>query len=93
MAYKENYEQVISGTVSKNSRGEYIQVARIVTEGNKKDSIDIRLYYTNDDNEIKPTQRGVRINSDILTDVVAYILKACNKEELEKIKEVYLGMM
>lgn len=74
--------------VPRNDRGEYIKVARLVPEGNQLESIDIRNHYTSDqDGKVYPTQKGVRIHSEMLVETVVAILHACTDEELNAIWE------
>lgn len=47
--------------------------------------VDVRMFFTNSDGELRPTKRGVRIYEDILIDVVATILGALTPEELETV--------
>ncbi len=72
--------------VPRNDRGEYIKVCRLTPEGNQLSSIDIRNYYTSDqDGKVYPTQKGVRIHSEMLVETVVAILHACTDEELNAI--------
>lgn len=82
MAYDASKEkQVEYGMIKKNSRGEYIKVTRIIPSDRKMESIDIRLYYTDDSDTIRPTQKGVRISSEQIGEVVRAILRAMTPEE------------
>lgn len=82
-------EQKEIGLVKKNNRGEYIRVTRIIPKDkNKLESLDIRLMYTADDDTVRPTVRGVRINSEILPEVIALILKGMSQEEREELREL-----
>jgi hypothetical protein len=68
--------------VPRNDRGEYIKVCRLTPKGNQLESIDIRNYYTSEmDGKIYPTQKGVRIHSEMLVDTVAAILDALTADE------------
>jgi hypothetical protein len=72
--------------VPRNDRGEYIKVARLVPEGNQLESIDIRNHYTSDqDGKVYPTQKGVRIHSEMLVETVVAILNALRPDELEDV--------
>lgn len=72
--------------VPRNDRGEYVKVCRLTPGGNQLESIDIRNYYTSDqDGKVYPTQKGVRIHSEMLVETVVAILHACTDEELNAI--------
>ena len=43
--------------VPKNDRGEYFRVARVIPPQNRMESIDIRLYYTDDSGDVRPTKK------------------------------------
>jgi len=74
--------------VPRNDRGEYVKVCRLIPEGNQLESIDIRNYYTSEnDGKIYPTKKGVRIHSEMLVETVVAILHACTNEELDDIWE------
>ena len=86
MAYKSKDKQEIIAQVQKNSRGEYIQVSKIIPENGKASSVDVRLMYTADDDEIKPTTKGVRLNSEIAGEVIVAMMKALDTEALMDIQ-------
>ena len=86
MARTYNNKELNVTMVPRNDRGEYIKVVRLVPEGNQLESIDIRNYYTSDrDGNIYPTQKGVRIHSEMLVDTVVAILHACTPSELDEV--------
>lgn len=89
MAYDSSKEtQVDVILIKKNNRGDYIRVSRIEPEDKKKlPSIDIRNMYTTDDDEVRPTQKGVRINSEIVPEVFLAMLRAMRYEEVASIRE------
>lgn len=87
MAYnaKETQNEILM--VPKGNRGEYIKVSRIIPENTAKaQSIDIRIMYTavdpNEGGQIRPTQKGVRINSEMLPEIMAAIYANMTEEEL-----------
>lgn len=82
MARTYNNKETNATMVPRNDRGEYVRVCRLIPEGNQLESIDIRNYYTSDrDGNIYPTQKGVRIHSEMLVDTVAAILDALTADE------------
>jgi len=86
MARTYNNKETNVTMVPRNDRGEYVKVCRLIPEGNRLESIDIRNYYTSEnDGKIYPTQKGVRIHSEMLVETVVAILHACTPSELEEI--------
>lgn len=82
MARTYNNKETEVTMVPRNDRGEYVRVCRLIPEGNQLESIDIRNYYTSEnDGNIYPTQKGVRIHSEMLVDTVAAILDALTDDE------------
>ena len=58
------------GRIQKNDRGDYIVVTQIDNEKTGNCNIDIRAYYTADDGDIRPTQKGVRFNAEMLEEFI-----------------------
>lgn len=63
------------------SRGDLIKVD-LITKGGTKKSFDIRRWYTDDEGEVRPTQKGVRIGDDTIVDVVKSIVNSMTEEQL-----------
>ena len=85
MAYSVDKETELA-MLDKNNRGDKIVIKKIENNGNT--SIDIRQYYTNDNDEIKPTTKGVRFNAEMLADVVKALVPALEFDELNELEEV-----
>ena len=82
MARTYNNKETEVTMVPRNDRGEYVKVCRLTAEGNRLSSIDIRNHYTSEnDGKIYPTQKGVRIHSEMLVETVAAILDALTDDE------------
>lgn len=82
MAYNnQNQNQVRTCRIKKNDRGDYVDVQRIETQSGNL-YIDIRQMYTTKEDEIKPTQKGVRLNSELVLDLLVGILKAADDADL-----------
>lgn len=86
MAYSAKETQKVLKMFKKGNRGEYIQVSRIIPENKERqESIDIRVMYTatdpNEGDTIRPTQKGVRINSETLPELIALICANMSEEE------------
>lgn len=58
-----------------------MDVQRIETQSGNL-YIDIRQMYTTKEDEIKPTQKGVRLNSELVLDLLVGILKAADDADL-----------
>lgn len=91
MAYRAgNDKQEVIALIEKNSKGEYFQISRIIPEDkNKLESVDIRIMYTTAEDEIRPTSKGIRANSEAISEVVAAILKSLKQEELDEAMELF----
>lgn len=89
MAYNANEKTVIIADIEKNSRGEVFRISRKIPEKEGAlECIDVRLFYTPDDgDELRPTQKGVRFNSEHAVDMVEAIIKAMSPSEREELFE------
>lgn len=76
--------------VQKNSRGEYIVVSKITNKVSGTVSGDVRLYYTNDSEEVAPTKKGCRFNAENAPEIVKGMLGLLEVDELETLHE-YIG--
>ncbi len=86
MARTYNNKETNVTMVPRNDRGEYVKVCRLIPEGNRLESIDIRNYYTSEnDGKIYPTQKGVRIHSEMLVDTVTAILDTLTDDEFVEV--------
>lgn len=77
-------EQTVHALLDKNSRGDYIQVSTI--EG-KMWAIDIRQMYTTAEDEVKPTTKGVRVNEELVVDLLVECIKALPADIYEELME------
>lgn len=92
MAYKKPTDEVrnILGTYARNKRGDHIQVTAI--SDSTGISYDIRNMYTNDNDELCFTQKGVRVKSDMMADIIVAVLNHMSPEEFNEImKKVDTG--
>lgn len=89
MAYdvsKETGETLL--TLDKNTKGDKIQVRHITVKGSDNQFVDIRNMYTLESNgEIKPTQKGVRFNAEMLLDIMKSLVPVLSQDELADLKE------
>lgn len=71
MAYdSSNEKRTELGKIQKNDRGDYIVITQIDNEKTGNCNIDVRAYYTTDDGELRPTQKGVRFNAELLDEFI-----------------------
>lgn len=68
--------------IKKNNRGDYFKVDMILKNDTKEKSVDLRNYYTNDKDEICPTQKGVRIKSEDAYEIIIAMLDVLEANEL-----------
>lgn len=68
--------------VQKNNRGEFIIATKITNKTSGNVSVDVRQYYTDDNDEVKPTSKGVRFNAENLYDVILGLAKALEANEM-----------
>lgn len=74
-------------SLKKNNRGDYLVVAKIENEKTNTVSADIRMYYTNDDDELCPTKKGCRFNAEMGLDVLTALLGILEYDELETLRD------
>ena len=82
MAYDASKEErKVLATFDKNTRGDKIQVASITIKGKEGMSVDIRNMYTAEDGEMRPTQKGVRVNVEMAADIIKAVLPLLTEDE------------
>lgn len=90
MAYNTTETEIAE--IKKNERGEYIKVKKI--EGsNKSVSIDARIYYTSDSDEILPTKKGIRISSELAVEVLTAMAQVLEDSDLQDLRENLNSML
>jgi hypothetical protein len=88
MAYNaSNEERIELASVQKNNRGDVVRVAKIRNKNTGNESVDIRLFYTNDEDELSPTAKGVRFSTESLIDVIMGLVQALEPNEVDDLKE------
>lgn len=86
LAYNSKDEiQEIIGIFDKNSRGDKIRVTRIIKKKSNTIYVDVRNMYTDQDGEIRPTQKGIRLNSEIAVDIICAMLEALGDEVIQDV--------
>jgi len=87
----DNDVQEVIKTIDKGSRGEKIRISRITSNpknGNKSVSVDIRNMYTDDNGEIKPTTKGLRLKSEMAAEVIVAMVEALGEDVKLDLKEL-----
>lgn len=88
MAYDASKEkQEVIAQIKKNDRGEYIRVTRVTPVKGNNLSVDIRLMYTNANDEIAPTTKGLRLNDENVVEVMMGMLEAMGPAEFTQLME------
>ena len=82
MAYNAaNEERTEIVSIKKGSRGDYVKVNKILKKNTNNDSIDIRMFYTNDEDLVLPTGKGVRFSTEMLLDFIKGLTTALEYDE------------
>lgn len=87
MAYNRNETREELVEVQKNNRGEYIKAAKIINNNSGSENIDLRLFYTNEEDAVCPTTKGVRFNSELLLDVLKGMAKGLEMDEVIQLRD------
>lgn len=94
MAYNaDNEVKEELAVVRKNNRGDHIVVQKVTSKTSGSVSVDVRNYYTNDDEQLLPTSKGIRINSEVLPEVLQGVLQVLDVTEIEDIKNYIDGLL
>lgn len=84
MAYNADKEVVtLIGTVDKDEKGNKIDVKKLTSKTSSRVQVDIRTMYTNDDGEVRPTQKGCRFNIEQLAEITGLLASMLSDEEKE----------
>ena len=88
MAYDASKEsRTVLTMVDKNNHGEKIQVCRVAVTGKDTDFGDVRLMYTTEDGELRPTNKGVRFPVRMAAPLVNGLVGLLTDEEKAALKE------
>jgi len=86
MAYNaDNEERRELCAIKKNNRGDYVVASEIKNKNTGSVSIDIRQYYTNDDDQLMPTSKGIRLNSENLKELMMGLADALDVVEIDEL--------
>lgn len=94
MAYNatnEERKEIVS--IKKGSRGDYVKVNKIIKKSTNNESIDIRMFYTNDEDLVLPTGKGVRFSTELLLDFLKGITTALEFDEKEDLRDYLYKMI
>lgn len=86
MAY-ENEERKELAVIKKNNRGDYVVVAKITNKNSGNVSLDIRQFYTDDSDQVIPTKKGIRLNTELAMEVIKAMVKVLEADELMDLQE------
>lgn len=71
------------GTVEKGSN--MVLINKI--KSGERESVDIREYYTDEAGELKPSKKGIRLNTEVAADLILSVAKALEVDELSDVIE------
>lgn len=84
MAYNASNEtQTVLLDLEKNQRGDHIKVTKVVNNTSSSVSCDIRNFFTSEDGEVIGTKKGVRVNSEMLPEIMAAMAETLEYNEIE----------
>lgn len=66
--------------IEKAKRGDLLRFDSIRDEDGTNFRLDIRNYFVNKDDELSPTQKGVRLKQEELVDVIPLIVAAMDED-------------
>lgn len=66
--------------------GDKIHVTSITREDSSDSWVDFRIMYTpKDSDELRPTQKGVRVNTDFVPDIVEVLIGLMSEDQLSEL--------
>ena len=71
------------GTIEKGSNTVLINKIK----SGERESVDIREYYTDEAGELKPSKKGIRLNTEVAADLILSVAKALEVDELSDVIE------
>lgn len=81
-AYVEDSREEL-GTIEKGSNKVLINKIK----SGERESVDIREYYTNEAGELKPSKKGIRLNTEVAADLILSVAKTLEADELSDVIE------
>lgn len=94
MAYNSDNEvKEELASVQKNSRGDFVVASKITNKSTGSVSIDIRQFFTNDDDKLTATSKGVRFNSENLLDMLKGLAKGLEANEVMELGDALAEML
>lgn len=89
MAYNANNEiREELAQIQKNNRGDYVIATKITNKTSGAVSVDIRQYFTNDADEVTPTSKGIRINAELLPELLNGLVRALEANEMMDLSDM-----
>lgn len=74
--------------IQKNNKGEFVIATKITNKTSGSVSVDIRQYYTNEADEVLPTKKGVRINAELLPELLNGLARALELNEMMDLSDM-----
>jgi len=94
MAYNaDNEKKEMIGDLWSNSRGDSIKVQKVTNKTSGTVNADIRRYYTNDDDKVMPTQKGIRINAELIPELIKMLAGMLEYSELDTVQSNLSDML
>lgn len=84
MAYS-NEQSVELTKIQKNNRGDFIVVSKVTNSTSGNVSVDLRQYYTDDNDDLLPTKKGVRFSAENLLEIMKALTEALETDEKEEL--------
>ena len=81
-AYVEDSREEL-GTIEKGSNKVLINKIK----SGERESVDIREYYTDEAGELKPSKKGIRLNTEVAADLILSVAKTLEADELSDVIE------
>ena len=75
----------ITGTFEKNKRGDKIRVRGITKKDNPEIALDVREMYTNSDGELRYNSKGIRVKSELASDVIIAMMEASGEDVIQDV--------
>lgn len=80
--FKSNDTAIELGELLLNKRGsEMLRINKHVNNETGEESYDVRRWYYDDNDEAKPTSKGIRIKKDMMRDVISIILNDMGEDD------------
>lgn len=86
MAFSNEEEKELA-VIKKNNRGDYIIVKKIKNKNSGNESLDVRQYYTDKEDNIAFTKKGLRISAENALDVIKAMIDILETDEKQDLRD------